>query len=188
MYVIRQKATKTIIFATDLARDPELKPTEIFPPFDRDAMEIGWTDKVVLPSVFDIDAEGRIQPSPGAPAAETVQFNEGFETPDGQSAIRELPLVEAVEKNAFQTAADCRRALAELKAQMERQIAEAVPIGLELKRTKGYMSWLKEGKPDNDERERAYLAMQTRIQDIRNNLRPLKKKVKARLAELSGKS
>lgn len=61
MYVIRYKKTEEIVFISSVKFKKMPSPKALYPLFDDQLMEMGWTDESGLPSAFKIDKQGVIR-------------------------------------------------------------------------------------------------------------------------------
>lgn len=69
MYVIRKKDSKATIHIDSQPAHCLVSGSTIYPEFDEENMELGWTDKNYIPAYYDIDAEGRLKEIPIEEAA-----------------------------------------------------------------------------------------------------------------------
>lgn len=62
MYVVRDKITKKVIYIDYSGSSRGKAAEEIYPEFDPDKLELGWTDTRHIPAEFNINNNGEIQP------------------------------------------------------------------------------------------------------------------------------
>lgn len=60
MHVIRDKSSHEVIFINYFSSGVSLDGKEIYPEYNADNMEIGWTEKTYIPANFDINDKGEI--------------------------------------------------------------------------------------------------------------------------------
>jgi hypothetical protein len=107
-----------------------------------------------------------------------IKLNEPFEYVDGYE-IKRYSIKELIEKKLPKTKKQWDIAYSMLNDEIERKISEKYTLGYELKITKGYLQWIKDGNPTKDEREITYQNMQNEINKIKNEYKSLKQKLAA---------
>lgn len=113
-----------------------------------------------------------------------ILLNEPFEYADGDER-KERPIREVVEGDYLKTLKQCQEALKVMDNEIEEKVSEKYSPGYELKLTKRYMEWVIESKPQNDSREQKYLEMQSYIEEIKKEYKPLRAKVRETMNSLT---
>ncbi len=145
-------------------------------------------DKVVKKSLEEQVKEGMVDLSPhekvvdGSIVEKTLQeqveeglidLNEPFQYVDGNTIV-ERPIAQVVKKGFLKTGSQCDEALDIIDTEIETKVAAKYKTGYELKLTKRYLEWLNEGKPADDRREDKYLEMQTFVEAVKKEYKPVR--------------
>lgn len=187
MYVIINKKSKDILHINYSGAGASLSHEEIYGDFSPKTMQI-IESKHPIPAQFKINSQNKI-----VPLTLTDQVNEGITPPENlldkiatNGDYKEVgKLVKKILSNDWIKTLDSGKAIIGFMDQcIENAIAVDYPIGYEMKLTKEYLSWLKEGNPENDSREEKYEAMQKRIDQIKSGLRASKEQLNTLLAKL----
>ncbi len=196
MYIVRDIESKKILHLNPAPISQELREKDIYGDFDPATMEIGKTDGEI-PDQFEINQYGFIEPQDsqeieeiGAyeiPSDETgYQLDEPFEyLEDGE--VVNASIEKVVEKGLMTTSEHCIKALNRLNKIMGHRISLEYNAGYEMKLTKNYLSWLKDGQPENDDREKDFNQMQETIDKIKEDHKELKQKIEERQVEIEKK-
>jgi len=128
----------------------------------------------------EVDGETQIiEKSLEEQAAEgLLMVNAPFERIENNEIIV-LSLETVLEEGLLTTLDHCAQALNRLGMGLEESIYTLYPLGREMKITKNYLSWLKDGQPEEDPREEAFEQMQQEIGAIKAEWAPLKKQILA---------
>ncbi len=105
-----------------------------------------------------------------------------FQGKESQYRILKGKLRKKVAKKIKQE--ELESALASLKVQVTEAISAQFDVNYELKVTKDYMEWLKDGQPPDDEREKKFTAMQEKINAVKKEFAQKKAEFQKQLAEL----
>lgn len=95
-----------------------------------------------------------------------------------QGEIQRRTVAEVLSQKLLKTLPQYEMALELLKSETENSIVGQFSPGKELKITKEYLTWLKDGQPENDERENSYLKMEDSINKIKFKYADLKEQIK----------
>lgn len=60
MYIIKEKINNTVIDVGYTEKMPDINPTDLYPEFDPETMEIGWCSPRGIPEHYKIDADSQI--------------------------------------------------------------------------------------------------------------------------------
>lgn len=187
MYVIINKKSKDILHINYSGAEASLSHEEIYGDFSPKTMQI-IESKHPIPTQFKVNAQNKI-----VPLSILEQVREGIIQPENlvaEAAIngdyKELinQLKKIISNDGIKTFDSCKAIIGFIDKCIENAIAVDYPIGYEMKLTKEYLSWLKEGNPENDSREEEYEIMQKRIDQIKSGLRASKVQLKKLLKKL----
>ena len=95
--------------------------------------------------------------------------------------IKKYSVAAVVEKGLLRSKEDCQQALKAIGELVEDKFTDKYSKGYELKLLKDYVYWMKDEKPEADEREEKFNDMATCISDIKSTIKPLKDQVKSLL-------
>ncbi len=113
----------------------------------------------------------------------TLNLDEPFEKLiDGE--IVAISIHELLEKNLLVSSDQCIRATGKMNKRIDYLISLEYNPGYEMKITKNYLSWIKDGQPENDEREKVFNQMQETIESIKSEFADLKELIKNRQVEI----
>lgn len=124
--------------------------------------------KIVSKTQADLVAEG------------VIQLQEPYEYLKGDK-IATRSVATALKSDMVKTKAQALEGLRRLRETIELQIAEVYTKSDELKRSKDYLAWIVDGRPDDDDRRLAYEEMQKTIGAIKRKYKKEKEELKKRI-------
>ena len=140
----------------------------------------GYRKLSELEKLAEVDGEMSIVPKTVEEqlAEGLIKLDEPFQQLENGEVVSKS-LDEVLDEGLLKTTDGCIKASDTANQLMESAIAREFSPGREMKVTKNYLAWLKEGQPAEDPRETDYENMQAVIESIKEEFRPIKAQIKA---------